>query len=214
MPEGPVCPRPRPVSPPASRSARFSGRACLAGLLFAFAGFSAARPAAAFERQWHAGAGLGLRPTSIDGLNGGAVAPLVALNLTYGLTDQFDAFAEVGLARPVFTIPGLEGDHALLTTTGDLGVVYTLDVLRVVPYLGLMAGVHHVGSATVLVPGAGEGKLGGATGLDLGAAGGVRYQYDRTLAFGFDLRFHRPIRLPETTQAMGMFVSAAYTWGY
>lgn len=179
-----------------------------------FALLAAPRVASAFERQWHAGGGLGLRPTSVAGLDGGKTAPLLALNVTYGLTDQFDAFAEVGLARPTFTIPGLEGSHSLLTTTGDLGVVYTLDVLRVVPYFGLMAGVHHIGSTTVNVPGAGEAKLGGATGIDLGGAAGVRYQYDRALAFGFDLRFHRPIQLPETTQAMGMFLSAAYTWGY
>lgn len=169
------------------------------------------REAEAFERQWHAGGGLGIRPTSLDGASAQGVAPLFVANLTYGLTDAFDAFAEVGLAYPGFS-RGVEPARALITT-GDLGIVYTLDVLRVVPYLGVFGGVHHVGNITLAAPDGTTRSFGG-TGLDLGAAFGARYQWDRTLAFGADLRFHRPILLPETTQALGIFVSAAYTWGY
>ena len=172
---------------------------------------ASAGEAAAFERQWHAGGGLGLRPTSIAGASAQGVAPLFVANLTYGLTDTFDVYAEVGLAYPGFT-RGIEATRTL-ATTGDLGVVYTLDVLRVVPYLGVFGGVHHVNAFTLAAPD-GTARSFGGTGLDLGAAFGARYQWDRTLAFGADLRYHRPLLLPDTTQAMGLFVSAAYTWGY
>ena len=173
--------------------------------------FASTRAAAAFERQWHAGGGLGIRPTSIAGASAQGVAPLFVANLTYGLTDSFDAFAEIGVAYPGFT-RGVEPSR-VLTATGDLGVVYTLDVLRVVPYLGIFGGVHHIGALPLAAPDGTVRDFGG-TGLDLGAAFGARYQWDRTLAFGADLRYHRPLFLPDTTQAMGLFVSAAYTWGY
>lgn len=167
--------------------------------------------AAAFERQWHAGGGLGVRPTGMSGASAQGVTPLFAANLTYGLTDAFDVFVEAGFSYPGFT-RGLDPVRTL-ATTGDLGIVYTLDVLRVVPYLGVFGGVHHVSAFTLPAPD-GTTRAFGGTGVDLGAAFGARYQWDRTLAFGADLRYHRPMLLPDTTQALGAFVSAAYTWGY
>jgi hypothetical protein len=172
----------------------------------------ASRDAAAFERQWHAGGGLGIRPTSISGTDANGIAPLLVGNLTYGLTDQFDVYAEVGLSRPSF---GPDSSKiALNNITGDLGIVYTLDVLRVVPFGGLFAGVNHFTGASITLPTGETRTTDSATGLDLGVALGLRYQHDRSLAFGFDVRYHRPVLLPETTQSMGLFLSAAYTWGY
>lgn len=188
----------------------------LAAVLVATAVSLSASSALAFERQWHAGFGLGLRPTSISGVPGGGVAPLAVASLAYGLTDQFDVLAEVGLARPRFeTAPGTdESGRQVFSTTADLGIVYTLDVLRVVPFGGVFVGAHHLGAGKITLPEGTIRTFGGAVGLDLGGALGARYQYDRDLAFGFDVRYHRPLALPETTQAMGIYLSASYTWGY
>ena len=167
--------------------------------LFSISLFAAAIPffsssrAGAFEREWHAGVDLGYASLfgdhSAGGFGGGA-------HLVYGLSDTFDALLDVDFSH-----------HAAANTdvmSSGLGIAYTLDVARIVPYAGLMVGGYRLtGDLPTTAPGA-------------QIALGIDYQLDRHWAAGLQLRMHTIFASdPVGTTVYGTtFLRFEYLWGF
>jgi opacity protein-like surface antigen len=158
------------------------------------------RAAHAFERQWHAGADVGWsvvthKDRAYGGYGGGA-------HLTYGLTDAFDAMLQVGVTgHPVYTgYPWMTVSHA------SLGAVWTFDVLRWVPYAGLLVGGYHFSSVGRYDKA--EWKLGFQATL------GLDYAFSRSWAAGLQVRYHTFSDEPFTAHYLTTFVRAEYRWGW
>jgi hypothetical protein len=149
--------------------------------------------AEAFERQWHAGVDAGYASLFGDhssaGYGGGA-------HLGYGLSDAFNALLEVDLSRHPSTKTSV--------WSSGLGVAYTLDVARAVPYAGLLAGGYKLaGDLSTTAPG-------------LQIALGLDYQIDRHWAAGLQFRMHTIFaRDPVGTTAYATtFLRFEYLWGF
>jgi hypothetical protein len=155
--------------------------------------FLISSPAAAFEQQWHAGVDAGYASLFGDqssaGYGGGG-------HLGYGLSDTFNALLEVDLSRHPSTKTSV--------WSSGLGVAYTLDVARAVPYAGLLAGGYKfVGDISTAAPG-------------FQIALGLDYQIERHFAAGFQFRMHT-IFAPEpmgTVAYATTFLRFEYLWGF
>jgi hypothetical protein len=214
---------PPPPRPPASRPPARPLRA-LAPLLLALAASLAAAPCDAFERQWHAGAGLGVGRFSRGDRSGWG--PVLDLGASYGLSDQFNLLGEIALGSfgvsapappapaegqmPLPAPPKSPSDYAFQSAV--VGVAYTLDVLRWVPYGGLFVGAARVaagdGFGSAL-----SGDVYRRVALDAGAAAGLDYQLTREIAIGGVLRYHLAFTEPRGS-LLFMGLRAQYTWGF
>jgi hypothetical protein len=108
---------------------------------------------AAGEDEWQLSARAGAATVNVDGRDPWGFAG--ALDLEYGLTDAWAARLSLeGSAHPVdaraasSSVSKLPGG-TVGTTAALLGVTYTFDVLRLVPYANLAAGVVHFGGAVL-----------------------------------------------------------------
>ncbi|HEU4411491.1 MAG TPA: outer membrane beta-barrel protein [Polyangiaceae bacterium] len=187
------------------------------------AALAAPAPGHAFERQWHAGAGLGVGRFARGDRSG--VGPVLDLGVSYGLSDQFNLLGEIALGsfgvsapappppapgQPPPPPPAGPGNYAFQSAV--VGVAYTLDVLRWVPYGGLFVGAARVA--------AGEGFGGALSGdayrrvaLDAGAAAGLDYQLTRAVAVGGVVRYHLAFTEPRASLLFGG-LRVQYTWGF
>ena len=186
-------------------------------LSLALAAVLVAPSTSAFERQWHAGGGVGLVELKRGDFSGAALG--AELDLTYGLSDMFNAMFEASYSPHVLTgpIPGpvdmkgvpgpsvdvkLPGKFESLTTVA--GVAYTLDVLRWIPYVGVLAGTSYV-----------HGPKLSEVRFDWAIALGLDYQVARPLSVGLALRWHdAPSKSDPDTMLFQAWLRAAYTWGY
>jgi hypothetical protein len=149
--------------------------------------------ALAFERQWHAGIDAGAASLfgdpSAAGYGGGVHA-------VYGVSDAFNALIDVDFTH-----------HPSVSTniwSGGIGLAYTLDVARAVPYAGLLAAGYQLsGDLSTTAPG-------------LQIALGLDYQIDRSWALGLELKMHTIFAQdPVGTTAYGTtFLRFEYTWGF
>jgi hypothetical protein len=174
--------------------------AALAGLFFATSS------ASAFERQWHAGVNLGYAYFSnvgeerLHGFGGG-------LHLAYGLSDVFNA----SITADATYHPS--GDA--LIVGGAAGVSYIVDILQVVPHVGILLGPYDVW------------RVGGACGvadppspschrLSFGASipFGLDYTVSRSFVVGIGGRYHLLIASDGVAQMITAFGRAELTWGY
>ncbi len=147
----------------------------------------------AFERQWHVGMDAGYASlfgdNSAGGYGGGA-------HLTYGLTDAFNALLDIDVTRQ-------PSAHTTIAS-GGAGVAYTLDVARLVPYAGLLAGGYRLG-----------GDL-STTAPGIQVALGLDYALDRAWSIGLQFRMHTifardpigPVAYATT------FLRFEYVWGF
>ncbi|GAC1539672.1 MAG: hypothetical protein NVS3B10_30170 [Polyangiales bacterium] len=93
----------------------------------------------------------------------------------------------------------------------SLGFTYALDVIQLVPYVGLYAGLYEIGGGGV---GATHAKVGAQLAL------GVDYLYSRELVLGIELRAHAlPAdfrRSPDnpTPFYATTFLKVQYAWGW
>jgi hypothetical protein len=106
---------------------------------------------AAGENEWQLAGRLGAQTVNVDGRK--PWGPTLALDVGYGINDAWAVRAVLEVsshsvspvnpqdARPV----GNVNRQAAL-----LGLTYTIDVLRLVPYVDLDVGVVHIGGAVVL----------------------------------------------------------------
>lgn len=185
-------------------------RACLLG----FALLVVPSLALATERQHH----LGLSPTvsvmRIDSF-GTSVGAGLAASYTYGLTDQFNLMAEVshsfmGLGRTLVRSessfdPPFNNRPSFLTSA-SVGAAYVLDVLRWVPYGGVMISGNMLGGGSIpsafITPGA-----------DLVV--GLDYQATRHFVVGAGYKQHFLFaKLPDYPFFGSGFVKLEYQWGF
>jgi len=92
----------------------------------------------AYERQWRLGIDFGY---SVAGFPEGAVGGYGGgLHLAYGITDAFNLRLHGDVT--VFDLP--DPATSALLYQGALGLEYVIDVMRWVPYLGVLAGPVYV----------------------------------------------------------------------
>jgi len=165
-------------------------------------------PSQAFERQWHVGGGLGAGAFSRPNANG--FGPTAEIAGTYGLTDEFNLLVEASWAT--YGAPLGPSANQVAWLHGNVGIAYTLDVLRWVPYAGLLVGGARVAEGAGW-SGALQGNSRHDAYLDLVAAGGLDYQITRDLAVGGALRFHTLVAASPSYAFVGT-LRAQYTWGF
>jgi hypothetical protein len=170
----------------------------LAGLLLATSS------ASAFERQWRSGVSLGyayfsnVGDEALHGFGGG-------LHLSYGLSDVWNASITAD------TTYHPSGDA--LVVGGAAGVSYVIDILQVVPHVGILLGPYDVW------------RVGGSCGVpntplchrfSFGASipFGLDYTVSRSFAVGIGGRYHLLIASDGAAQMVTAFARAELTWGY
>ncbi|HEY3498799.1 MAG TPA: hypothetical protein VGK73_29110 [Polyangiaceae bacterium] len=100
-----------------------------------------ATPAAAFEKQWHMGAGVGAAFAKEH-----SFGPAVNLYGAYGISDVFDVRLEAFLSTNAGYVPAPTNPNDRRPTWdgtfygGKLALAYKLDVIEWIPYGGLTAG--------------------------------------------------------------------------
>jgi hypothetical protein len=169
--------------------------------------------ACAVERQHHVGLGPGLLMWKTADSPVATGASMGAF-YTYGLSDQFNLNLELrgsllGYSDAVLDAeknPVVPKTRPSREASAAVGVTYVLDVLRWVPYAGLLVGAEALGGGTLekvrLMPAA---QL--AVGLD--------YQANRLLTFGF--AFRQSIFVFNTgtyPSATSLFAKVELSWGY
>lgn len=148
---------------------------------------AASSRAGAVEREHHVGIDAGAAILVASDKSGGGAA--AGAHWTYGLSDAWNLMLEGAFSTTSPTVGNV-----------GAGVAYVLDVLRWVPYAGLLAEGYAVG---------GDKWLGGAA-----IALGLDYRFSRTVAAGFAIREHTttlPRTYPSFTQALARL---EYTWGW
>lgn len=165
----------------------------LLGLLVALGALLEGGRAAAFERQWHLGGGLGAATAEHYRLG-----PAVNAYAAYGISDVFDVRLELAASQNATKDRGepfLYGAKAALA--------YKIDVIQWIPYLALAGG--YLGASRSVPPlTRGQPTAGFIAGLD--------YAVSRSLGLGlalsYDYAFH-----PGAYYANG-FLRAEYTFGF
>jgi hypothetical protein len=168
------------------------------------------REALAIERQHH----LGLDPTlallKVDDKSSMSTGFGIGAHYTYGLSDQFNFMAELNAS---FMTSGEKLDAPTTPRTRPtqvehalVGLGYVIDVLRWVPYFGLLAGGYRLAGGTL------DDQLfivGGAVQL------GLDYQLSRQWAIGAAAQQHflfsQLSTYPSYTTVM---LRLEYMWGY
>jgi opacity protein-like surface antigen len=170
----------------------------------------------AYERQWHAGVSLGYAYLSTEvPTEGPTEGPTTeaaghgfggGLHLTYGINDMFNVMAELDLtAHP---------SGSLLAGSASAGVSYVVDILQVVPYVGLMAGGYDLWTTSGPcgaegLPSCHSGRLGGSIPF------GLDYTVTRSFTIGFAGRYHLLFLGPGSVEQMfTAFARAELVWGY
>jgi hypothetical protein len=164
-----------------------------AWLALAAATWAAPARAAPGEDEWQLSARLGLGDVHVDGRS--PLGVLGGADLEYGFSDAWAGRLSIGSGfHPVDAdiknhLPG----GTARTTFAVLGVTYTFDVLRLVPYLQTGVGVINFGGAVVKPGTAFDAELGlGADYLVTRrwAVGGVlQYQFTPAQLFGSPMDF-------------------------
>jgi hypothetical protein len=172
-----------------------------AAALFASCIALAASSAAAAEREWHAGANAGWALLAGGGASANGFG--ASLHLDYGITDAFNLVGNVDFsAHP--------SAHVLVPSV-RLGAVYVVDILSVVPYVGLTAGGADVWiSDKALCPNGSchQGKL--ALAIPFGAD----YQLSRSFAIGGAGRYELLLGSGSALHMITAGVNAEFLWGY
>lgn len=185
-------------------------RAGWPALLVAAAATTGVRGARAVEREHQVGLDVGGAALVVSDKPSPDVGAALGAHYTYGLSDQFLLMVRATVS-PV--APDERADSARTPTDrpaglveGAVGMGYVLDVLRWVPYAGLLVG----GCALY------GGTLGGSPRVlpALSLALGLDYRVDRTWSVGASLHqsaFTEPGTYPSLTQA---FAHVDIHWGW
>lgn len=157
----------------------------------------------AYERQWHAGAGLGYAMLADGGSYPGIGA---SLHIAYGLTDAFNVLAELNTA----THPG--GD--LMFLGASAGASYVIDIVQWVPHIGLTVGAY---DTMRLAPCDAAGQRACNIGhFGVSVPFGLDYLFSRSFAAGFAGKY--TLLLPGAGDDPGSyftaFARAELIWGY
>jgi Outer membrane protein beta-barrel domain len=185
-----------------SRRPRFTLLLRLAPLVAAALVLLTARPAHAFQRQWHLGGELGF--ATFKG-SASSFNPAATVYAAYGLSDMFDVRLELTASRHEF----FPGEHTGVYSA-SAGLAYKLDVIQWVPYAALLVGYYRFGGLVPLDRNQNE--------LGASLAGGLEYEVSRSFGVGAEIRYHAfmgdlPTSLGDTPYFTGM-LGAEYTWGW
>ncbi|MGH7272195.1 MAG: outer membrane beta-barrel protein [Polyangiaceae bacterium] len=180
----------------------------IAAAILAVAFTVIATPARAVEEEKHLGVDLGAAMLVLKDQSAPDLGPAMGGHFTYGLTDAFNLMAEGTFSIVSFSTPSDPRAPKTLpawTANADVGVGYVFDVLRWVPYAGLLVGGYALSGGTLggvkILPGA---EI--ALGLD--------YRVDRSLSVGVALRQHwltEQTTYPSFSQALAR---VEYSWGW
>ena len=166
--------------------------------------------ASAFEKQHHLGLSPGLAVLNVADKSTASVGAGLSLHYAYGLTDQFNFMVEggshvVALDQQMDT-PETPRTFPARVDHAGVGIGYVLDVLRWVPYFGVLGTGYVVSGGTVE-----SSKV--IVGVAIAA--GLDYQLSRRFAVGLALRQHfmasELSTYPTYTVAQLRF---EYVWGY
>jgi len=172
-----------------------------------------ARGAAAFERQHHVGAGPALSLLSANDAPSVNLSEGLEVHYTYGISYAFNLLAEGSASfyswkSAISTDPKKPTPHTLPGVIGGFGVgaAYVLDVLRWVPYGGVLVGGDYLGGGNLdkgfLTP-------------DVQIALGLDYQITRSWAVGAAYRQHILLAKMGDYPSYAMFaLRAEYVWGW
>jgi hypothetical protein len=168
-----------------------------------------ASPARAVEREHHVGVDLGASMLVVNDKSSPDLGPMVGAHWTYGLTDAFNLMAE-GSWSLLALNEKIDGKTTPLTrpewgATGDVGVAYVFDVLRWVPYAGLLVGGYALGGGTIQ----GTRVLAGAE-IEVG----LDYRFNRSLCAGVAARQHMLTDANTYPSFTQLFAQLEYTWGW
>ncbi|HEX4512945.1 MAG TPA: outer membrane beta-barrel protein [Polyangiaceae bacterium] len=180
------------------------------GLALVFLALLTPATASAFEHQHHLGVDAGVAFISIDQKPTLSIGGGGGIHYSYGLNDAFNFLVE-GAFCPVALQEDPEPKHNRPTMIENLGVgiAYTLDVVRWVPYIGVLASgfTLHGGSVDGVRVNAGATI---AAGLDYQVTRGPKH-----LSVGVAVRQHFMLSdladYPSYTQ---IFLRAEYVWGF
>ncbi len=168
--------------------------------------------ALAVEHQHHFGIDGGVAFISIDQKPTLSVGAGGGLHYAYGLTDVFNILVEGGfggVALQESRGPSILNNRATMVENVGAGIGYVLDVVRWMPYIGLLGSAYALHGGTV-------DNVRFAGGMTLAA--GLDYQLTRGpkhFALGLAVRQHFMLsdfsNYPSYTQ---IFLRAEYVWGF
>jgi hypothetical protein len=186
--------------------------ACVCCCVCAGAGvglFAYAPSAGAVEREHHVGVDTGGAMLLIADKSTPSVGAGVGAHWTYGLSDAFNLIVDGSWSLVAIGEKRLDANtpatRPATVTSLDAGIAYVLDVLRWVPWGGLMAGGYALGGGTI----SGTKFLPG-----IALALGLDYRISRSWAVGLSIRQHvlsNASTYPSFTQT---FARIEYTWGW
>jgi hypothetical protein len=178
-----------------------------AAAAFVALGSMVALPARAIEREHHLGLDAGgsllvVNDKSTPDLGGGFGA-----HWTYGLNDAFNLMAEGAWSLVALheSTEGAPRTRPSWVANADVGLGYVFDVLRWVPYGGVLVGGYALSGGSI-----DRVKMLAGASLALG----LDYRFSRSVAAGVAFRQHmltEPSTYPSFTQ---VFARVEYTWGW
>ena len=130
--------------------------------------------AAAFERQWRAGGGVGL--AGLTEFQGAFSSPAAGLHLAYGVSDMFDVMLELNSSSH-----SIVADSRSTVYSASAGLAYKLDVIEWVPYFAVLVGYYRF---------AGPSPFESPNQAGAGLALGIDYAFERSFAVGAQIRYH------------------------
>jgi hypothetical protein len=176
------------------------------GVALASAAFGS--QAHALEQENHLGFDAGASLLVIGKKSTPDLGPTVGGHYTYGLSDAFNLMGEAAfslVALDQADDPKKPRTYPSWVANVDVGIAYVFDVLKWVPYVGVLVGGYALSGGTIggtkLLPGA-------------AAALGLDYRLGPTLSIGAVLEEHfvsETSTYPSFTQAL---TRIEYTWGW
>ena len=171
---------------------------------------AATREAAAIERQHHLGLDPSLAMLKVGDKSSVSAGVGIGAHYTYGINDQFNFMAEINgsvvAANQQQDSPETPRTRPAEVGYASAGVGYVIDILRWVPYIGLLAGGYRLSGGTLekalLLPG-----------LEL--AVGLDYQLSRHWAVGLAGRQHLMFTEASTYPSYtNVLLRLEYMWGF
>jgi len=171
---------------------------------------AAPREALAIERQHHFGLDPSLALLKVDDKSSVSTGVGLGAHYTYGVNDQFNFMAELNasfmLAGEKLEAPTTPHTRPTQIAHALVGVGYVIDILRWVPYFGVLAGGYRLAGGTLddqLV------AIGGAVQV------GLDYQLSRQWAIGGALQQHFLVtRMSDYPSYTTLMLRFEYMWGY
>lgn len=166
--------------------------------------------ARAVERQHHLGLDPSLSILKVDDKSTASVGAGLSAHYTYGINDQFNLMVELNGSR---VAANQEQDHPDSPRTRPAnvahalaGVGYVIDVLRWVPYFGVLAGGYYLSGGTL---DSAVVAFGGAAQL------GLDYQLSRHWAIGAAGQQHFLLtKLGDYPSYTTVMLRFEYMWGF